>query len=120
MTDQAIANSGRPGERQRRVAWNEYTATNDRAVLQHHVRRLRRHASTSARRLLIAAVAAALLGTVQGGLDHLLPIINKLQDVTSVIQDRGPAQAIDLPQIVVVGSQSSGKSSVREWTRMGV
>jgi dynamin 1-like protein len=43
-------------------------------------------------------------------MDQLIPIINKLQDVfTTVGSDR-----IDLPQIVVVGSQSSGKSSVLE------
>ena len=63
-------------------------------------------------RFLCVIVAAALIGPVRGGLDHLLPIINKLQDVTAIISDRTQAQAIELPQIVVVGSQSSGKSSV--------
>jgi polynucleotide 5'-kinase involved in rRNA processing len=43
-------------------------------------------------------------------MEDLIPIINKLQDVFSAIGQ----QAIDLPQIVVVGSQSSGKSSVLE------
>lgn len=40
----------------------------------------------------------------------LIPVLNKLQDVFSSIG----ATSIDLPQIVVVGSQSSGKSSVLE------
>lgn len=43
-------------------------------------------------------------------MDQLIPVINKLQDVFNTIgQDN-----VDLPQIVVVGSQSSGKSSVLE------
>ena len=40
----------------------------------------------------------------------LVDVINKLQDVFSAIGQ----SPIDLPQIVVVGSQSSGKSSVLE------
>jgi dynamin 1-like protein len=44
-------------------------------------------------------------------MDRLIPIINKLQDIFSTI---GTEVNIDLPQIVVVGSQSSGKSSVLE------
>ena len=43
-------------------------------------------------------------------MEQLIPIINKLQDVFGAIGN----QVIDLPQIVVVGSQSSGKSSVLE------
>ncbi len=42
-------------------------------------------------------------------MEQLIPIINKLQDVVAVVDG-----AIDLPQIVVVGSQSAGKSSVLE------
>ena len=42
------------------------------------------------------------------GMNQLIPIVNKLQDVFSTIATNG----IDLPQMVVVGSQSGGKSSV--------
>ncbi|CAK8685580.1 unnamed protein product [Clavelina lepadiformis] len=43
-------------------------------------------------------------------MDALLPVINKLQDIFHTIG----TDAIQLPQIVVVGVQSSGKSSVIE------
>ncbi|KAJ1992625.1 Dynamin- GTPase protein [Dimargaris cristalligena] len=43
-------------------------------------------------------------------MEDLIPVVNRLQDVFNTVgQDQ-----IDLPQIVVVGSQSSGKSSVLE------
>ncbi|KAL0210471.1 hypothetical protein RCL1_004907 [Eukaryota sp. TZLM3-RCL] len=45
------------------------------------------------------------------GMEKLIPIINKLQDVFTSIQVES---FIDLPQLVVVGAQSSGKSSVLE------
>lgn len=45
-------------------------------------------------------------------MERLLPVFNKLQDALSILG--GDASAPELPQIVVVGSQSSGKSSVLE------
>merc|ERR1712166_424182 len=44
-------------------------------------------------------------------MDKLIPVVNKLQDVFASI---GGGAFIDLPQIAVVGAQSSGKSSVLE------
>lgn len=44
-------------------------------------------------------------------MDQLIPIIAKLQDVLGAL---GNTSSLDLPQIVVVGGQSSGKSSVLE------
>src|SRR3954470_9638105 len=43
-------------------------------------------------------------------MNDLIPLVNKLQDVFNTIG----SDTVDLPQIVVVGSQSSGKSSVLE------
>ncbi|GBG24626.1 Dynamin [Hondaea fermentalgiana] len=45
-------------------------------------------------------------------MEGLIPVVNKLQDVFNTIGTR--KVALDLPQIVVIGSQSSGKSSVLE------
>jgi dynamin 1-like protein len=44
-------------------------------------------------------------------MDQLIPLINKIQEVLTFAGVQGQ---IDLPQIVVVGAQSSGKSSVLE------
>lgn len=44
-------------------------------------------------------------------MDKLIPIIMKLQDAFNAINAR---TSIELPQIVVVGAQSTGKSSVLE------
>ena len=56
------------------------------------------------------------MATGAGGLGtEIVGTINRLQDVFSSI---GTSQAtIDLPQICVLGSQSSGKSSVLEVCR---
>ncbi|KAL8566373.1 Dynamin-1-like protein [Nucella lapillus] len=43
-------------------------------------------------------------------MEGLIPVINKLQDVFNTVG----TEAIQLPQIVVIGNQSSGKSSVIE------
>lgn len=44
-------------------------------------------------------------------MEQLIPIASKLQDVIGAV---GQSTNLDLPQIVVVGGQSSGKSSVLE------
>lgn len=41
----------------------------------------------------------------------VIPLVNKLQDIFAQL---GSQSTIDLPQVAVVGSQSSGKSSVLE------
>ena len=45
--------------------------------------------------------------------ETLIATINKLQDALAPL-GAGSASPVDLPQITVVGSQSSGKSSVLE------
>lgn len=51
-------------------------------------------------------------------MEQLIPVINRLYEVFEAIDPDDPdlafASSIDLPRIVVVGSQSSGKSSVLE------
>jgi len=47
------------------------------------------------------------------GMESLIPVINKLYDVMSSI-GAGTKLKLNLPQIVVIGSQSTGKSSVLE------
>jgi len=44
-------------------------------------------------------------------MDNLIPLIMKLQDAFNAVNAKN---SIELPQIVVVGSQSAGKSSVLE------
>lgn len=43
--------------------------------------------------------------------NSVIPIVNKLQDIFAQLRSQ---PMIDLPQVAVVGSQSSGKSSVLE------
>lgn len=51
-------------------------------------------------------------------MDQLIPVINRLFEVFEAIEPDDPelafSSSIDLPRIVVVGAQSSGKSSVLE------
>lgn len=49
--------------------------------------------------------------TSSEGLESLVPLVNKLQNALNQIKAKN---SIDLPQLVVVGSQSAGKSSVLE------
>jgi GTP-binding protein EngB required for normal cell division len=44
-------------------------------------------------------------------IDKLIPLVMKLQDAFNAIDSQN---SVELPQIVVVGSQSTGKSSVLE------
>jgi len=46
-------------------------------------------------------------------MEDLIPVINKLSDVMTSV-GAGSKPQLDLPQIVVIGSQSTGKSSVLE------
>ena len=102
------------GRRYRRFEEDVIPAWDHHRVVPSAASSVRRSRRPAAAVLLVVVLAASLIGTVRGGLDHLLPIINKLQDVTALIADQHQAKAIELPQIAVVGSQSSGKSSVLE------
>lgn len=53
----------------------------------------------------VSSSSAAPLGS------SVIPIVNKLQDIFAQL---GSQSTIELPQVAVVGSQSSGKSSVLE------
>lgn len=48
--------------------------------------------------------------SVSSSMERLIPVINKLQDVFNTVG----RESIQLPQIAVVGTQSTGKSSVLE------
>ncbi|KAK4086217.1 hypothetical protein Purlil1_9529 [Purpureocillium lilacinum] len=62
--------------------------------------------------LIVQAIMSGSLVTPGGISDPaLIQLVNKLQDVFATVGVNNP---IDLPQIAVVGSQSSGKSSVLE------
>jgi dynamin 1-like protein len=53
------------------------------------------------------------MATTSSGLGtEIVSVINKLQDVFTAVGSS--AAALDLPQICVLGAQSSGKSSVLE------
>ena len=54
---------------------------------------------------IVGNVPTVLIG------QSVIPLVNKLQDIFSQL---GSASSIDLPQVAVIGSQSSGKSSVLE------
>ena len=58
-----------------------------------------------------AAAASSATGTAAALGHSVIPIVNKLQDIFSQL---GSQSTIELPQVAVVGSQSSGKSSVLE------
>eukprot|EP00873_Tetraselmis_striata_P044246 jgi/Tetstr1/464510/TSEL_009268.t1 len=67
--------------------------------------------SGTPRRGMSASGAAPTGGDFLG--EALIPVVNRIQDIFNEISSPSSAP-IDLPQVAVVGSQSSGKSSVLE------
>ncbi|CAN4111983.1 unnamed protein product [Withania somnifera] len=60
----------------------------------------------------VASASASASASAAASLGHsVIPIVNKLQDIFAQL---GSQSTIELPQVAVVGSQSSGKSSVLE------
>lgn len=55
--------------------------------------------------------AAAITAVGNTGMQKLIPIVNKIQDVCTQL---GTHLVFDIPQIAVVGTQSAGKSSILE------
>jgi dynamin 1-like protein len=60
---------------------------------------------------VVIILAYYILPSPSSKMESLIPIVNQLQDICSTV--RIPL-LLDLPQIVVVGGQSSGKSSIIE------
>ena len=58
--------------------------------------------------------AAPAAGESSLGFKSLVPLIQKVQEALGTVKQLNLAQMVDLPQIVVIGSQSAGKSSVLE------
>lgn len=80
-----------------------------------YLARFGRRCRRSHRRSL-ALILHCTMATGPTGLGtEIVAVINKLQDVFSTVGSSG--SQVDLPQICVLGSQSSGKSSVLEVRR---
>ncbi|KAI4899701.1 hypothetical protein NFI96_001078 [Prochilodus magdalenae] len=69
-----------------------------------------RHAKRTESRFHGTAKQHCRTSAIANTMEALIPVINKLQDVFNTVG----ADIIQLPQIAVVGTQSSGKSSVLE------
>lgn len=70
------------------------------------------------RRLLVAATGAVLSGTDEERQEaitaQMMLLTKKMIEIRSILQQIDQSRTIQLPSIVVIGSQSSGKSSVLE------